>query len=269
MLGHVILTRFNVPTKGREAEIRGRKGWLSRRFDLFEAFCLPSVAAQTERGFRWIIYFDSGTPPEFRTRIERAQRIFPFIALFREELPLADVIADVRAQLPATCDRVLTTRLDNDDALARDFVTTVQRAAQDVSNGTALNIAQGYAWRDGWVYAARDESGPFASVVEAMAGLQTIWSRPHALLAQAFTLKQIKAAPSWLQVIHGDNVTNRVKGRRRPASVLQGRFALAARQQAREPERSEILAENLIHYPLRQLREAGVRLIKPFLKVVR
>jgi hypothetical protein len=84
-----------------------------------------------------------------------------------------------------------------------------------------------------------------------------------------FTLRQVAAAPGWLQVIHGDNVTNRVKGRRRPASALEGRFALAAREQAREPDPAAVLAENLVHYPLRQLREAGVRLVKPFLKVVR
>ncbi len=269
MLAHFILTRFNVPTKGREAEFRARKGWLARRFDLFETFCLPSIAGQTICDFRWIIYFDSETPSEYRTRIQAAQHIIPFIALFREEVPLDGVIADVRALLPEGCTRILTTRLDNDDALASDFAETLRRAADAAPDGTALNLPYGYAWRNGWVYAAEDQSGPFASVVESASAYQTIWARPHALLGELFVLRQIQAPPSWLQVVHGDNVTNRVKGRRRPSKVLQGRFTLKAYDEARDPSRLAIFIENLIRYPLRQLREAVVRGIKPFLKVVR
>ncbi len=269
MLAHFMLTRFNVPTKGREAEFRARNGWLARRFDLFETFCLPSIAGQTTYDFRWIIYFDSATPSEYRTRIQAAQHIFPFIALFREELPLDGVIADVLAILPEGCTRILTTRLDNDDALASDFAETLRRAADAAPDGTALNIPNGYAWRNGWVYAAEDQSGPFASVVESTSGYQTIWARPHALLGELFVLRQIQAPPSWLQVVHGDNVTNRVKGRRRPSKVLQGRFILKAYDEACDPSRLAIFIENLIRYPLRQLREAVVRGIKPFLKVVR
>lgn len=266
---HVILTRFNVPTPGREAEVRNRQGWLDRRFTLFEQFCLPSVAAQTVRTFRWIIYFDAQTPQPFRDRIEAAQRVFPFIAHFREALPLDDVRADVRALLGPDQNRVLTTRLDNDDALACNFVARLHKACDFQISGTALNFPHGFAWRDGWVYAAQDESGPFASALESRADFQTIWVRPHALLREAFRLVQLDDAPAWVQVIHGDNVTNRIKGRQRSARYLGQDFALHPAVQAREPSRADQLVEALIRYPCRQVREAGVRLAKPFLRVVR
>ncbi len=48
---HLILTRFNLATPGRESAIRNRPGWLAERFDLFERICLPSVASQTCRDF--------------------------------------------------------------------------------------------------------------------------------------------------------------------------------------------------------------------------
>ena len=266
---HVILTRFNVPTKGREADVRAKTGWLERRFDLFERFCLPSVAGQTRHDFSWIIYFDAMTPAPFLARIAKAQMRFPFIALFRDALPLDEVRGDVSAHLPTGKGRVLTTRLDNDDALARDFVARVQDAGAAHRAGTALNFPDGFGWRKGWVYGARDESNPFASVVEDVADFRTIWAQPHALLDQAFRLIQIEDGPAWLQVIHGDNVTNRIKGRQRPGSVLGDRFCINPWENTPHPSRGAVLVESLIHYPLRHMREVAIRGVKPFLKIVR
>ena len=76
---HVIMTRFNMPTPGRESHIRSRPGWLAGRFELFERYCLPSIAAQTTRDFHWVVYFDVETPPEFRARIEACRAVFPFV----------------------------------------------------------------------------------------------------------------------------------------------------------------------------------------------
>jgi len=266
---HVILTRFNVPTMGREADVRAKTGWLDRRFDLFERFCLPSVAGQTRRDFSWLIYFDTRTPAPFRARIAEAQRRFPFIALFRDALPLEDVRADVSAHLPTGKGRVLTTRLDNDDALARDFVARVQDVGATHPTGTAFNFPTGFAWRKGWVFGARDESNPFASVVEDALEFQTIWARPHAVLGEAFRLIQIEDGPAWLQVIHGDNVTNRIKGRQRPGSVLGDRFCINPWENTTHPSRGAVLVEGLIHYPLRHMREVAIRGVKPFLKILR
>lgn len=266
---HVILTRFNVPTKGREAEIRSRTGWLERRFDIFEQYCLPAVAAQTNRDFIWIIYFDTATPAPFRERIARCQKEFPFIDLYREDMPLDTVVDDVRALLKPGRETVLTTRLDNDDAIARDFVDRLQRHARAVQPGTALNFPDGVSWRDGWVFSARDESNPFASVLEKTADFRTIWARPHALLHEAFAMHQIEDGLGWLQVIHGENVTNRVKGRRRPGSVLGDAFAIRPGSDVKSPGPLDALVENLVRYPVRLARETAVKLIKPFLKVVR
>ncbi len=268
-MSHIILTRFNVPTPGREAEIRARTGWLERRFDIFAQYCLPAVAAQTARDFIWIIYFDTATPKPFRERIERCQQEFPFVALFRDSLPPETVIADVRAHMAPDAKRLLTTRLDNDDALARDFVARLQVVARDVPPGTALNFPDGVAWRDGWVFSARDESNPFASVVEDARDFRTIWCKPHTLLAEAFTLRQIEDGLAWVQVIHGENVTNRVKGRQRPGSVLGDRFAIRPGADVKSPGALDALAETLMRYPYRVMRETAVRMIKPFVKAIR
>ena len=86
---HVILTRFNLATPGRESALRNQPGWLAGRFELFERYCLPTLAAQSASParFRWIVYFDDGTPEPFRARIEACRRVADFHPFFTPMFP--------------------------------------------------------------------------------------------------------------------------------------------------------------------------------------
>lgn len=107
---HVLMTRFNLATPGRESAIRNRPGWLAQRFDLFERYCLPSVAAQTVRDFKWIIYFDKDTPEDFRARIERLREVFPFTPYFTGLFPGTGWRESITATLPRDTPMLLTSR---------------------------------------------------------------------------------------------------------------------------------------------------------------
>ncbi len=210
---HFLLTRFNIASPGRESAIRNAPGWLERRFALFEAYCLPSMVAQTTRDFAWLIYFDPATPDIFRKRIANAQQNFPFEARYVESFSAEMVANDVTARLDRQDGLVLTTRLDNDDAVSRDFVERVQAAAMVQSPGTVLNFPNGLALRNGRLYTADDTSNPFTSLIEQAAGpVQTIWSAQHRDLGTRWKLVQVDLPPVWLQVVHGENVANRIKG---------------------------------------------------------
>lgn len=53
---HLIITRFNLNLYARDkhdAPTRTER-WLEHRFEIFERYCLPSVAAQTNPNFRWL-----------------------------------------------------------------------------------------------------------------------------------------------------------------------------------------------------------------------
>lgn len=261
---HVVLTRFNIATPGREAPIRNSPGWLARRFDLFERYCLPSMAAQTVRDFTWLIYFDRDTPAEFRARIDRARCLVPFEPRFVPMLELADVIAEVAGLARGQSLPLITTRLDNDDAVARDFLERVRLAASAVPGGTVLNFTTGIALRDGRVYSAIDRSNPFTSLVERQHDpIRTIWSAQHQSLGSLWPIEQVEGHPAWLQVVHGENVTNRIKGRRLPGAALHETFGLAPGITAQPAGKSAILVDNLIVSPLRSLRETAFRVAKP------
>src|SRR6056297_2423472 len=121
MLTHVIMTRFNLATPGREAAMRNDPGWLADRFELFEDYCLPSVAAQTERGFYWILYFDENTPPEYKERITALRDVFPFHAYYTGLFPSEGWPRSVSETVSVETPFLLTSRLDNDDALSTEY----------------------------------------------------------------------------------------------------------------------------------------------------
>ena len=66
---HFILTRFNLRLVEVSADLDSdkfgnkidRDQWLLHRFELFERYCLPSMAAQANQDFRWFLFFDEAT----------------------------------------------------------------------------------------------------------------------------------------------------------------------------------------------------------------
>lgn len=261
---HVILTRFNIASPGREVAIRNAPGWLDRRFGLFEQFCLPSIAGQTARNFHWLVYFDKDTPAEFRERIERDRQIFNFtpryVAMFDKDI----IAEDVRALAAPGEDLIITSRLDNDDALSSDFVAEVQTAAQTAPSRTVLNFTHGIAMRRGRLYTATDTSNPFTSLVERdLAGAETIWAKAHHELGEKWKIVQVEARPLWLQVVHGENVTNRIKGKLVSDLALVDSFKIRADVAAERVGAGSVLLDHLVLAPVRGLRERIVKIIKP------
>lgn len=261
-IDHFVLTRFNIASPGREAPIRNSPGWLARRFELFETYCLPSMAAQSNKAFQWIIYFDEATPDAFRERIKAAQQKCLFEPIFVGFFEAADSAHDVTARLSPQARRVITTRLDNDDAVAQNFIDRVQEEAGQIADATIINFSDGIALNQGRLFSAHDPSNPFASLVEDRRQIETIWSAPHMELIQRFPTHQIADEPAWLQVVHGENVTNRIKGKRLRDRDLLNRFALAKSVVFAENSSAAMLLDRLVAFPYRQLREAGIRLLK-------
>lgn len=263
---HFVLTRFNIASRGREAPIRNAPGWLSRRFDLFETYCLPSMAAQQVSDFHWLIYFDEATPEPFRERISAAQAVVPFEAIFVGPFEAGFAAQDVAKRLHANTARVLTTRLDNDDAVSSDFLARIREEAETLPDGTMLNFRNGVALREGRLYSAQDDSNPFTSLIESAGGAQTIWAAPHTELAERFPTRQVITQPCWLQVVHGENVANRIKGKRLgDKSVLQ-RFRLHPDVVIEPTNSGTLWLDRLVIYPLRLVRETAIKLAKAILR---
>ena len=227
---HVILTRFNLATPGREQAIRNQPGWLAERFELFERYCLPSIAAQTNKNFDWIIFFDEQTPAEFKERIESLRKIQEFHPYYTGLFP-ADGWADaIRNVLGAQQERtlLLTTRLDNDDGLARDYIDRLQRSAANIretAKPVAFNFTKGFILAQDRLYGHSHKSNAFASLLEPFDNnMRTVTTIPHMDLANQVELHQIGGPGAWLQVIHETNVSNKVRGVRISSREAAERF---------------------------------------------
>lgn len=252
---HVLLTRFNLPSRGHESVVRARENWLRDRVVLFERYCLPSVLGQSCRDFTWLIYFDPQSPAWLLDWVGGHEAEGHFRAVLREEVSRADLLADIRTASGRCRGDLLTTNLDNDDSLARDFVARLQEV-ETRGVRTALYLGDGLVLREQRIYRRVDPHNAFCSVREGGEDAVTCWSDWHNLLPRHMPTVVVRGEPAWLQVIHGTNVSNRVRGRRARPSDHRGAFP-GLLDGMPDPTRRELTHEVLVGTPSRALREGG------------
>jgi len=263
LIDHVILTRFNLPSPDYEERVRNKPRWLEERFEVFQRYCLPCVAQQSSKNFKWIIYFDPASPAWAKEVIQNYERQGLFYPRFRTEVHRNDLLSDIRQLFPVRSARLLTTSLDNDDMIAKDFVHRLQAyAVRDTSGRVALNFPRGYAYAEGRFYQHFDKSNAFASMLEPWDAAITIWCDWHIRLASHATLIQIDNLPAWAQVIHARNVSNRIRGWLVDPAIPLKVFDVPAT----EVQRVNFFARALDfgkYLLLRSPRRAGLFILKP------
>jgi FkbM family methyltransferase len=231
-----VLTRFNVPLTNIPVNLGLGDGWLEHRFLLFESFCLLSVLAQEHKEFHWLMLVDPGTPEKWLARLHRdlaplpLARIIPTHAV-SEELFVAEI---QKALDDSNAERVITTRLDNDDAISRDYLARVYNAAESCRRKDAyyvINFRSGLQASPLGLFSVAHKLNPFASLVSPRQRLVTVANRPHAELNKSGKVVDCgvwkDGAPGWIQTVHGNNIANRLSRQRAPADLkLLERFAL-------------------------------------------
>ncbi len=250
---HVVLTRFNLPTAGVESLVRASDGWLRNRNRLFERYCVPSVRAQSCQDFKWIIYFDPDSPTWLQSKIKSAVDDGTYTAIFRRAVSRTELLSDIRAISDPTRSTLLTTNLDNDDGLAIDFVERLQNA-RPAAKRTALYMTRGLIRSDEQLYLRTDPANAFCSVREPADDPVTAWADWHNRLGRTMPVEEINESPTWLQVVHGQNVSNRARGIRVSPTPYRERFA-GLLDDVPDPTMGEILRDRIIDRTQRALGE--------------
>lgn len=225
---HFVLMRFNVRTKHaaepRDAAIRARADWLETRFQLFEEFCWPTLQAQSSKNFELHVYFDNATPTTFLERFRNIVKDSPFVRIVLCEFFDSDfALREVQERLPFGTPWILTTRLDNDDGLHRDFIKTVQNAVRP-GVSEAINFPLGLVLTDRAIYSTSQRSNAFISVFEDVSSCKTVLQVSHNEMVKRFGIREISTYPMWFQHVHGGNVSNKIRGRRLSSSHLPDGF---------------------------------------------
>lgn len=258
-LDHFLLTRFNLQTGGVEARVRAGDGWLTHRWELFERYCAPSVARQSTDAFTWLIYFDPESPDWLKRAIAPYAERGAFRPVFRAEVHPSDLLADIRAA-GGGAGILLTTNLDNDDGIATDFLERLQRAV-DFSDRRALFVVNGLIAAPNGVYLRHDARNAFCSVAAPWSDPSTSWDEWHIMLDRTMPVVELGGAPGWLQVVHGENVSNRVRGRLVSAARWEPLFpgVFATRQ---PPSAAQVVRDRLVGVPIRSVRDSGRTLLR-------
>lgn len=228
---HFILTRFNLRVDYANPGTGLDQQWLNHRFNLFEQFCYPSVREQSNQNFKWLVFFDSQTPEFFKNKIEKYSEWKNFIPVYIDG-EITDCIyrAKVLSNLAAGSEYLITTRLDNDDAICKDFVKIIQENFHE-QEFEFINFTYGYVLRGVKLYLYKYLNNPFMSLIErinelTVNGFKTIFCGKHNELSSMGCIIQSKTTPTWLQVIHERNIDNRVRGIRQPLKRLNDEFSI-------------------------------------------
>ncbi|MGO4957028.1 glycosyltransferase [Luteococcus sp. Sow4_B9] len=257
---HVFLTRFNLPTEGVESLIRAREGWLRERIELFDKYTVPSVRSQLTDDVHWIVYLDTQSPQWLLDRMDVWEREGLLTPILRESVSGQERADDIRRVVGRDSGAVVTSNLDNDDGLSNDFVLRL-RTADVVAERQAIYLVNGLITNGSRIYAREDRVNAFCAVREDLSDLVTCWVDWHNRLNLHMPVVEVEGAPGWLQVIHGANVSNRVRGRMvEPGPFLTTFPGLLDGVQA--PTMAERARDTLVEAPLRRARDSarsGVR----------
>lgn len=192
--------------------------WLEHRFTLFERYCLPSIKNQSCQNFDWIVLFDSNTPDRFKARIDAYQKdcsqLVPvfvepergryFATIFRDE-----IVRRLRDY------RVVTTYLDNDDALNVQFVEDLQRRAELLADGTFIRYSDGYQYytEEQFMLRIHYPRNHFVSVVEkgdpsTIKGIFGYGRHFYIDVIAGVRIETVSGLPMWCEVVHEKNMIN-------------------------------------------------------------
>jgi hypothetical protein len=149
ILSHILITRFSYRGKDVFKHVNGPTFYthddpldparLAPRFELFEFACLPSVIAQTEQDFSWVLLIDSDLPAQHSARlralVSRRERSFVHIYDKHSDLGGLDWL---RPYISAGAERVVTTNLDDDDALPHRFTAAMRERLRELGRAERL-----------------------------------------------------------------------------------------------------------------------------------
>src|SRR5579872_71860 len=220
---HFILTRFNVRIENREPP---GPEWLEHRMDVFERFCFPSVRAQTNMNFEWVVFCHPEMPSAIRERLRACSAWKTFRPIFFRSSFSQDMARATISDRLSGYSHAITTRLDNDDAISTGFVETIQSrfSGQEFE---FLNFKNGYIWKGGKLYSGQHGSNAFITLVEQSRDCSTVYCGNHVELNRLGPITQIEEPAGWLQVVHARNLLNQAWGKPHDLHGIAESFGLS------------------------------------------
>jgi hypothetical protein len=142
----LVTTRFGIGVRDL--------AWLDHRLVLLSAITAPSLLAQDDQSFHWAVYTDPDLAPEIKSGLEQALAPFEGRAFLHCDRYGTASSLDLAQELGAVGpeERVLTGRIDDDDAWSTQVVSTVRRRVERWiqsrrdAPGVGITFEYGFEW---------------------------------------------------------------------------------------------------------------------------
>ncbi len=192
---------------------------LARRFALFEALALPSLAAQSDPEFTLVALVGEDLPPAARARLEGC--LAPFADAQLVALPphnnYKGTKLAIEAARRADVTHLLTIRLDDDDALGRDAIAAHKALAPRLAALGPVDAPAVACFNNGLFLELGPAGNRVFGVIEklpisvgtgmiAPAGARpTVFSTDHRRLHTRWNCYTEALTPRFIRTVHRDN----------------------------------------------------------------
>lgn len=218
MFQHFLITRFNLRketwTTNKQNVAVLTEEWHENRFKLFKDYCFTSVAAQTNKNFVWLVFFDSTTSEKYREIIKELQReLDNFKPVFVQGMDsfLPGIYSEIEKY---NTDYIITSGLDNDDCIANNYVEEVQ-SNFDKQDFLAVDYVDGYTLQvapEVLLGKKLHVFNPFMSLIEKNCKPKTFYAVAHRKWKKEKKVRHIRGKRIWSSVIHHENKINEFTG---------------------------------------------------------
>lgn len=222
------LCRFSYPAIGgfqvEHDTVEARRRYLyatdrlDERFRLFETFTLPSLRAQTDGAFEFLIVIGDCLPTEAKDRLHDLTSGMPQVRIItrapdEHRTVMKSVLNGARRDPSVPC---LQFRLDDDDAVAIDFVERLRGSVQDCAGLINANPCAAIDFNNGYMAALTSRGLEVMQMYRSLmtAGLAmyveggcdlTIMNFAHQRLGRFMPVVTYPDTPMWIRTLNGYN----------------------------------------------------------------
>lgn len=209
---HLVITRFNIRIS-RTPEPLPTREWMQERLRLFAAYCLPCMIAQTEQDFTWLLLLDEQTDSSQLEALRRLCAPYSFIRI-RLTAPTCDLTAlyeQIAQEEKGDAEWLVTTRLDNDDCVAPDFIEAIRKSLHYADSPYVISMPTGCQLfeKQEVMLELYYPNNHFVTLAEpCSAPLRTVLDVDHRELTALPTSYICGERMMWGEMVHGGNVLN-------------------------------------------------------------
>ena len=226
---HFIIIPFNLQWEGQPITYEGDSCWVKQRLAIFKKYCVKAFVNQTDPNFHLILYCDNTTPDPYRSELLELEIQYEFIHIcwefskfYGEEIksfvddgkeikPFTNsILNNIKSLISSDVDEVICSRFNNDDIPEVRYNEFIKLAHQ---HHNIISLAKGLYWdiKNHYFLDSTFPTGPFVSVKSKLDNFTSpLEGSHHDYVTKKGGIPLITEENLWIQLIHGDNLWNRI-----------------------------------------------------------